>query len=214
MYIAFFDLDHTILSISSGRFMFRESYRHGLIGRKELFKAIFLAMLNRFGITSEETAVKSSLKWCRGLSIEDFTPIATVWAKELQYVIRKDVRKEIEFHRKNGGKTVILSASTKFFCEQVRDTLGMDDIICSELELIDGSYTGNLNGRYCYGQEKLARAQQFCLDQHLNIKDSYYYADSINDLPMLEAVGIPVCVTPDKKLERIAMKRGWRISKW
>jgi phosphoserine phosphatase len=45
------------------------------------------------------------------------------------------------------------------------------------------------------------------------MKDSYYHADSINDLPLLEEVGIPVCITPDKKLERIAMKRGWRISR-
>jgi phosphoserine phosphatase len=90
----------------------------------------------------------------------------------------------------------------------------MDDVICTELEFIDGRFTGNLKGSYCHGREKLSRARRYCLDQDVSMKDSYYYADSINDLPVLEEVGIPVCVTPDKKLELIAMKRGWRISRW
>jgi HAD-superfamily subfamily IB hydrolase, TIGR01490 len=214
MYIAFFDLDHTILNTSSGRFVFRESYRHGIIGRKELFKALLFTVLYRLGIMNEESIIKRWLGWYRGISIEAFAPIASDWVKELQSVIRNDARKEVQLHRDNGGRTVILSASTTFFCEQVKNALGMDDVICTELEVIDGRLTGNLKGRYCHGREKLLRARRYCLTQGVDMKDCYYYADSINDLPMLEEVGIPVCVTPDKKLERIAMKQGWRISRW
>jgi HAD superfamily hydrolase (TIGR01490 family) len=214
MYIAFFDLDHTILNTSSGRVMFRESYRHGIIGRKELFKAFLFTVLYRLGIMSEESIIRRWVGWYRGTSIETFAPIASDWVKQLHSVIRNDARTEVQLHRDNGGRTVILSASTPFFCEQVKNTLGMDDIICTELEYVDGRLTGKLKGSYCHGREKLSRARGYCLTQGVSMKDSYYYADSINDLPVLEEVGIPICVTPDKKLERIAMKRGWRISRW
>jgi HAD superfamily hydrolase (TIGR01490 family) len=214
MYAAFFDLDHTILSISSGQIMFKSSYEHGIIGRADIFKAIFINFLYRTGMMSPEGAVERWLMCYRGMSDEMFAPITADWAEELKRYIRDDARKEILNHNNNGARTVILSASTTAFCELTKNELDMDDVICTELELVDGILTGRMKGRYCYGQEKLVRARRYCHEQGLRMEDAYYYADSIADLPVMEAVGIPVCVTPDKKLEREAQKRGWKISQW
>jgi HAD superfamily hydrolase (TIGR01490 family) len=214
MYAAFFDLDHTILSISSGQIMFKSSYEHGIIGRADIVKAIFINFLYRSGMMSPEGAIERWLMCYRGMSDEMFAPITADWAEELKRFIREDARKEVKLHANNGARTVILSASTTAFCEQTKKVLGMDDIICTELEVIDGIFTGKMKGRYCYGPEKLVRARQYCRERGLSMEDSFYYADSIADLPVMEAVGTPVCVTPDKRLEREALKRGWKISQW
>jgi len=214
MYAAFFDLDHTILSISSGRIMFKSSYEHGIIGKKEIFLALCVNLLYRSGLMSPHAAVAQWLKWYGGMSVESFTPIVGEWAEELKRYIRDDARKEILHHKNNRARTVILSASTTGFCEMTKNVLGMDDVICTELEQVDGILTGRMKGRYCYGREKLVRARQYCHEKNLRMEDAYYYADSIADLPVMEAVGTPVCVTPDKRLEREALKRGWKISHW
>ncbi|OHD66297.1 MAG: hypothetical protein A2176_07355 [Spirochaetes bacterium RBG_13_51_14] len=214
MYTAFFDLDHTILSTSSGKIMLKGSYEHGIIGKKEIFKAIIINILYRTGILSSQSAVERWLQWYVGMSIEMVAPIAMEWVEELNKFIREDARRELKLHRDNGARTVILSASTTYICEQIKNTLDMDDILCTEIEVIDGSLTGKLKGRYCYGEEKLIRARQYCQEKGMRMEDAYYYADSIADLPVLESVGNPVCVTPDKKLERIARKRGWEIYHW
>ena len=214
MYVAFFDLDHTILRISSGRIMFKSSYEHGIIGRMDIVKALLFNFLYRTGMMSPEGVVEHWLMCYRDMSVEIFAPITAEWADELKRFIRNDARKEILHHKHNGARTVILSASTTAFCELTKNILAMDDVICSELELIDDIFTGKMKGRYCYGPEKLVRARQYCQEQGLRMEDAYYYADSIADLPAMEAVGTPVCVTPDKKLEREARKRGWKISYW
>jgi HAD superfamily hydrolase (TIGR01490 family) len=213
-YVAFFDLDHTILNVSSGRIMFKGSRIHKLIGRKEIYEAIIMAMLNWMGILSEESAIKRSLRWYRGISGEMFKPTLDYCAEKLKGEIRNDARNEVKFHQDRGAHTVMLTASTAFLCDPIKMELQMDDIICTELELLDNRFTWKMKGRYCFGTEKLVRARQYCKDKELNLEDAFYYADSIADLPVLEAVGVPVCVTPDRKLERIALKRKWKINMW
>jgi len=213
-YVAFFDLDHTILNVSSGRIMFKGSRIHKLIGRKEIYEAIIMTILNRMGILSEESAIERSLRWYRGMSGEMFKPTADYCAEKLKDEIRNAARKEVKFHQDRGAHTVILTASTAFLCDPIKMELQMDDIICTELEFLDDRFTWKMKGRYCFGTEKLVRARQYCKDKELNMEDAFYYADSIADLPVLEAVGVPVCVTPDRKLERIALKRRWKINMW
>jgi HAD superfamily hydrolase (TIGR01490 family) len=213
-YAAFFDLDHTIVNVSSGRIMFEGSRLHKLIGRKESIEAIIMILLNRLGLLSEESAIERSLMWYRGISDEAYKPVAVYCAQMLKNEIRNDARREIKFHQDKCAHTVILSASTPYICNQIKMELEMDDVICTELEYIDNRFTGKIKGRYCYGTEKLVRMRQYCQEKGLSAENAFYYADSINDLPVLEAVAVPVCVTPDKKLERIALKRGWKISLW
>ncbi len=212
--LAFFDLDHTILSTSSGRIMFKGSYKHGLIGKKEIRRAILINLLYQFGIISPEDAVVRWMKWYRGMSVKTIAPIAAEWTEELKGLVRQNAREEIRRHRESGTRTVILSASPTFICAEMKKELGMDDVLCTDLEVVDGRLTGNLKGSYCHGMGKLERARQYCRDRGFAMETAYYYADSIADLPVLEAVGNPVCVTPDRKLERMARRRGWKIVRW
>ncbi len=214
MHVAFFDLDHTIVNTSSGRVMFKGSRDHGIIGRKEIRKAIAINALYRFGIITPHDAVSRWMKWYGGMSVEAIAPIANEWIDELKGLVRDDAREEIQRHRDGGARTVILSASPTVICKEMKKVLGMDDVLCTELEVVDGRLTGKLKGCYCHGREKLDRAIRYCREKGFVLKDAYYYADSIADLPVLEAVGNPVCVTPDRKLERVARRRDWKIVWW
>jgi HAD superfamily hydrolase (TIGR01490 family) len=214
MYVAFFDLDHTILSISSGQIMYEGSRRHGIIGRGGAAVLLAIIVLYRAGLFPADAAVRLWMRWYAGMTVEAMAPIAAEWAAEVKRYVRDEARREIARHRDAGGLTVILSASTPLFCGIIRDELGMDDVICTEVEIVDGRLTGALAGKYCYGAEKLVRAKDYCREKGMDLADAYYYADSIADLPVMEAVGHPVCVTPHPKLEREARRRGWDVRRW
>ncbi|OHD67316.1 MAG: hypothetical protein A2W19_02610 [Spirochaetes bacterium RBG_16_49_21] len=214
MYVAFFDLDHTILSTSSGRIIVRSLYHHGIISRKQIRRALFLSFIYRTGLLPAEAAVARWTKWFKGISYKIIEAYSAEWLKELKPLIREGARREIELHRSNGGSTVILSASPAFICDPIKNFLMMDDVICTELEIMDGRLSGRLKGRYCYGKEKLVRAERYCREGGHRMAEAYYYADSINDLPVLESVGNPVCVSPDDRLARAARSRGWKIETW
>jgi HAD superfamily hydrolase (TIGR01490 family) len=214
MYAAFFDLDHTILSISSGQIMYEGSRRHGIIGRGGAVLLLVTIVMYRAGLISPDAAVRLWMRWYAGMTVESMTPIAAEWAEEVKRYVRDEARHEIAKHRDAGGRTVILSASTPLFCGIIKDELGMDDVICTEVEIADGKLTGRLAGKYCYGAEKLVRAKEYCRNKGLDLAGAYYYADSFADLPVMEAVGHPVCVTPHPKLEREARRRGWDVRMW
>jgi HAD superfamily hydrolase (TIGR01490 family) len=211
-YIAFFDLDHTMLDTSSGRLFIKYAYRHGVISHRELLSGIAISMMHRFGLlNSVEIFDKWAIKFAGWpeIKMRDFTERFFI-ESAVQHV-RPEIGKEIDFHRERGALTVILSASMIYMCEPLRRHLSMDDCLCTALEVQNGLFTGMVNGKYCYGQEKLIRAQALCTSMDIPIDDCYYYADSPADLPVLDKVGTPVCVSPGYALRRTARRRRWRI---
>lgn len=212
LYVAFFDLDYTILDISTARFFARYLYHRNIIGRNEFFNNIFTEFIHRTGLMSPESIINRWAKRYSGVSER-----RAIYFLQLcfDHIVvnhfRKSILDEIDFHKKNKGCVVILSASTIYVCNPVKEYLQLDDVICSELEVIDGHFTGRLLGKYCYGREKLNRALEYCHSNHYRIEDAYYYADSYDDIHLFEKVKNPVCVSPDRKLKRVATERGWDI---
>jgi phosphoserine phosphatase len=92
--------------------------------------------------------------------------------------------------------------------------LGVEEIICTTMEIAEGIMTGKPEGNFCFGAEKRIRLLSFCEKNHYDPAEAWYYSDSVSDLPVFEVVGHPVCITPDKKLTRIASEKGWEICDW
>ncbi len=214
-YVAFFDIDNTIISATSGRMMALHGYRAGFLSNWNMVEGIVLSLLYRFKLMKSEHVIKLMAKWLKGISereIIDFS--AQLFDEYLKDTIREKARMEVDFHNAHGGFTVTLSATTRYLSELIKEYLGMGDIICSEMEVIDGRYSGFPLGNYCYGQEKLIQATDYCKKHGFDLTEAYYYGDSVSDIPLLEVVGHPMCVTPDKKLEKVAMAKGWTICRW
>ncbi len=211
-YIAFFDLDHTMLDTSSGRLFIKYAYRHGVISHRELLSGITISMMHRFGLlNSVEIFDKWALKFSGWpeIKMRDFTE--SFFSEVAVGHMRPSIVQEVNFHREKGALTVILSASMVYMCEPLRRHLSLDECLCTTLEVHNGLFTGKVNGKYCYGPEKLNRARAYCAAMGIPLDKCFYYADSPADLPVLEMVGTPVCVSPRYDLRRIAHRHNWRI---
>ncbi len=214
-YIAFFDLDRTIIKTNSGKTLIKQAYKHKLLSRTDLFKGIYLSLLYRFNLRETTGIINSMVSWMKGVSEKQMNELSVeLFRNHILLSIYDEVAEEIKFHKSKGGKVVILSSAILPVCKIVADYLKMDDIICSFLETENGVYTGRPEGRFCYGNEKVVQLLNYCKLNLVDPGDSWYYGDSIGDLPALDTVGIPVCINPDRKLKKEALKKGWRILKW
>jgi phosphoserine phosphatase len=105
---------------------------------------------------------------------------------------------------------VIVSASGTELVDPIGEMLGADDVIASRLEVVDGRYTGEID-YYAYGKEKARAILRMAEERGYDLAECYAYSDSVTDVPMLEAVGFPHAVNPDKDLRREAAQRGWPV---
>lgn len=214
-YIAFFDLDRTLISENSGKSIVRFSYEKGLMSKKDYYKGIYLSILYKLRLRDPRKIIISMLAWLKGVSNERFEDFSSQeFKKVLINSVHKEAIPEIEFHKKNNGRVVILSSAILPVCAIIASHLGIDDIICSRLEIKDGKYTGRKDGPLCYGEEKLRQMISYCNTSNTNPMDCWYYGDSHSDLAVMTEVGKPVCVNPDKRLEKVARERNWKIYRW
>lgn len=214
-YIAFFDLDLTLTKAISGKALATEGYRKGLFSPWDFINAIFLSLVFIFKLKDPYRIVRSMVKWVKGMPESTMNDLCTnVCHKTLLPSVYKEALAEIEFHRSKNARIVILSSALKRICSEMANSLKIDDIICSELEVRDGLLTGNPVGRLCYAEEKASRLLAYCEKYNSPSSESWYYGDSISDLHVLSAVGNPVCINPDVRLRKIAEIRDWKILKW
>ena len=214
-YIAFFDLDHTIISVNSGKILIQHAYKKGLMTILDLIKGYYLSLLYKLNLRDPAIIIESVSEWLKGVSENDLKDlISEIFKNQIVNSIHHEVLSEINFHKSNGSRVVILSSSIHPICRSVADHLGMNDIICSKLEVHNGVYTGRSEGPFCFGKEKAVRLKEYCIENNINPFYSWYYGDAISDLFVLSSVGYPVCVNPDKKLKKAAYKKGWRILQW
>ena len=200
-YIAFFDLDGTLIDANSGKELILYAYKKGFISWLDILRGIYLSLLYRFEVKDTIKIINSMVGWLKGVSESGLKILSEdIFRDHLIKSIRPEVVEKILFHKNDGGMVVILSSAIMPVCRAIADHLEMDDVICSALETRNGVLTGNPEGFLCFGKEKVARLNEYCKEKNINPSHSWYYGDSIADLPVLSSVGNPVCVDPDKKL--------------
>lgn len=214
-YIAFFDLDRTLIKAVSGTELAKGAWNRGLMKGSDLVQAIYLSALYKFGIKDPLKIVNKMTEWVKGLPEESLDKLCTeVYNEVLLPSLHRESGPEIKMHKEKGAKVVILSSSLAPVCIPIAAYLGIDDILCSRLESVNGILTGRPEGKLCFGEEKLTRLKDYSEKNNCAPGEAWYYADANSDLPALSIVGNPVCVNPEKKLERIARRKNWRIKKW
>jgi HAD superfamily hydrolase (TIGR01490 family) len=211
-YIAFYDLDRTIFTGNSATSLVEEARKTGLMSKKQFRQALYLSLLYRLNWRDPARIITRMLSWLKGLPESAARQMCLeVFEHTLRETIRPEIRDEMKKHREKGGANVLLSSATCLICEPAAIHLEMDDVICTHLEKIDGVLTGSTRGRLVYGPEKKRRLLDYCRRHHYAPSDSFYYGDSRTDFHVMEAVGNPVAVSPDKQLRKMAMDRNWLI---
>jgi HAD superfamily hydrolase (TIGR01490 family) len=214
-YIAFFDLDRTITRSVSGKEIAWEAFKRGFMNPSGLVRAAYLSLLYRLRLRDPYKVIEAMTGWVAGMAEKDMIKLSSdVFQKVLMPSVYEEARIEIDLHKANSARVVILSSSISTICMETAINLGMDDVLCTELEVKNGYLTGQPAGRICYGEEKLTRFKEYCEKNNAIISETWYYGDSFSDLPVLCLAGNPVCVNPDKELDREALKRGWKIVHW
>jgi HAD superfamily hydrolase (TIGR01490 family) len=214
-YIAFFDLDQTITRAISGRALVIAGHKKGLFTGWDFANAIFLSVVFRFKFKDPYRIVANMVRWVKGMPENIMNDLCMEVCHEILLPSVYDAAlAEIEFHKLKNARIVILSSALKGICIEMAKSLKVDDIICSELEVSDGRLTGRPIGRLCFDMEKAIRLLAYCEKHNYSPLDSWYYGDSIADLPALSKVGHPVCVNPDSRLRKTAIKKDWQILNW
>jgi HAD superfamily hydrolase (TIGR01490 family) len=214
-YIAFFDLDRTVLGVNTGLALGKAAYRMGLMKKRDVIRAFYMLALYKTGLLTAEKMIEGMGSWLAGLSAKTVSAMAEAAVTDyLERSVYREFRDELQMHNLNDARISFLTSAISEICIVLASRLGIGNIICTEMECPGGIYTGYPAKGYCYGAEKAKRMEEFCAKNGIPPRLTYYYADSISDLPALELAGTAICVNPDKKLRRIAVKRGWKIVRW
>jgi HAD superfamily hydrolase (TIGR01490 family) len=209
---AFFDVDETILSKASGRLYTRYLYEQGRVGYSWILKTLFWYGQYRLGLLNMERMSRRTVGDMKGESEADMVALCNRWFKDVVVkYIYPGIIEIMSDHREKGHLIVLLTAATIYLTKPLGDYLGVDGYICNFLEVEDGRFTGLLREPICYGDGKIYWAKRYTEENNIDLKESFFYTDSITDLPVLELVGHPVVVNPDPLLRREAARREWPV---
>jgi len=211
---AFFDLDKTIIAGSSALAFSRPFRRQGLITRRAALRsgyAQLLIMLSGADAATVEALRRRITALCTGWEIAQIRAIVAETLHEIvEPLVYAEATELIAEHRAAGDEVVVLSASGLEVVEPIAALVGADRCQATRMAIRNGRYTGEIE-LYLYGERKAQAARDIAAARGYRLADCRAYSDSITDLPLLEAVGHPTAVNPDRALRRVAEERGWPI---
>ena len=211
---AFFDLDKTIIAGSSALAFSRPFRRQGLLTRRAVLRsgyAQLLIMLSGADAATMDALRRRITTLCTGWEVAQIRAIVAETLHEVvEPLVYAEATELIAEHKANGDEVVVLSASGLEVVEPIAALVGADRCLATRMAVRGGRYTGEID-LYLYGEEKARAAREVAAARGYRMADCRAYSDSITDLPLLEAVGHPTVVNPDRALRRIAQERGWPV---
>jgi HAD superfamily hydrolase (TIGR01490 family) len=215
---AFFDVDRTLLRGSSLLHVARPMRRAGFMPTRAMFHSLVMqARFSLFGFDEVQIheAVRGAGALVAGIDSDRLLEFARqtipVYVAPRVYA---EARARIDWHRERGDLVFLVSSSPQEFITVLGSALGVDGVAGTEAELRDGRYTGRIL-RLCHGAGKAAAIRELAAAHDVDLGVSYAYGDSFaSDLPMLEAVGHPVCVNGDHRLTAHAHRLGWPVERF
>lgn len=210
---ALFDMDLTLLDATSGTLFARYLYRNGQMRRWDLARVAWWALLGRLGLLDMQALVPRMLADVTGDDESVLRQTCDSWfaADVLPHVTEKGLQRVAE-HKYQGHVVAIVSGSTQYAVGPLAAHLGIPgQYVCTHIESKNGRLTGRVVPPVCYGSGKVVWAERFAAEYDVDLSASYFYTDSISDLPLLERVAHPVAVNPDLRLRRLARRRDWPI---
>lgn len=213
---AFFDLDDTILVKTNSLYLYvKYLVQQKQLSKWELLKGAWLSALHKLHLVNIEKLLDEMAKPYKGKRHSELKAMTDAWFENtVTPHISKEAVERIAWHKKQGHKVVLLSTATQYVCGPARKKLNLDDSINSTVHIKDDLLLGTLQKPLCYQEGKVHYTNLYAQKHLIDLSQSYFYTDSISDLPMLKHVGIPVVVNPDPLLGRQAKKQGWPIEHW
>jgi HAD superfamily hydrolase (TIGR01490 family) len=210
----FFDLDKTVIAKSSTLAFGRPFFQGGLINRRAVLKGAYAQFV--FSLAGADAVQMERMRaqitaMCTGWDVD---VVHDIVRETLHSIVDPLVYAEavdlVEAHKAAGREVVIVSSSGAEMVEPIGEMLGVDRVVATRMVVVDGRYTGEIEFS-AYGEGKATAMREVAAERGYGLADCHAYSDSITDLPMLEAVGHPTAVNPDRGLRRAATERGWPV---
>jgi putative phosphoserine phosphatase/1-acylglycerol-3-phosphate O-acyltransferase len=209
---AFFDVDKTILAENSGTAYLKVLYERGEIDWRTVVFGIGSYLRYKLNLLDIERWTEKNSGLFRGRSEATTAREAQeLFRTVLLHAIYPDAERLVRRHVAEGHLVALVSGSTKFVLEPLAEHLGVKHMLCTQLESREGLFTGRVVRPICFGEGKIYWIQQLIERESVDLARSYFYTDSITDVPLLDLVGHPVVVNPDPLLYRRALQRHWPV---
>lgn len=210
---AFFDFDKTLLMVESAKPGLRYLYERKEISSSYLLRVIIVNFFYKYHLYSDENMANLLLKLYRGKRLSDFQAGAPEFYKEyIRPLLSPNIVSKFYAHKQQGHTLVLVSASVRYYLEEVVEDLGFDHLLCTDLEESkEGILTGRAKGPVCIDRQKRIQAELLSAEHDIDLKRSYAYGNHHSDIPLLEIVGHPHAVEPTWPLKKTAMKNNWPI---
>lgn len=213
MALAIFDLDNTLIAGDSDH-----GWGEFLVANGKVDPNHYQKMNDRFyadyeaGCLDIMAYLAFSLAPLAATSMEELAALHLKFMQQIISPLRLPKAEAlIEQHRQAGDRLLVITSTNRFIVEPICQALGIDELLATDPEIIDGRYTGKIVGTPTYQEGKVERLKLWLSEQNETLEGSYFYSDSINDLPLLLEVDKPVAVDPDNSLIAEAASRGWDI---
>ena len=211
---AFFDLDKTIIAKSSALAFSKPFLDQGLLNRRTVLRssyAQFLFLMSGADHEQMDRMRRYVTSMCTGWDVEQVTSIVGETLHDIvDPLVFAEAAELIADHRLCGRDIVIVSASGQEVVAPIARALGATHAMATRMVVEDGRYTGEI-AFYCYGEGKAQAIRELAVREGYALEHCYAYSDSITDLAMLETVGHPTVVNPDRGLRKEAAARGWPV---
>ncbi|MGB3355911.1 MAG: HAD-IB family hydrolase [Mycobacterium sp.] len=211
---AFFDLDKTVIAKSSTLAFSKPFFSQGLINRRSVLKssyAQFLFLMSGADHDQMDRMRSYLTNMCTGWDVEQVKSIVGETLHDIvDPLVFAEAAELIADHKLCGRDVVVVSASGEEIVAPIARALGATHAMATRMVVEDGKYTGEI-AFYCYGEGKVEAIRALAAREGYALEHCYAYSDSVTDLPMLEAVGHPTVVNPDRALRKEAGSRGWPV---
>jgi putative phosphoserine phosphatase/1-acylglycerol-3-phosphate O-acyltransferase len=212
---AFFDVDGTLIAGFSAVAFLRDRLMHGGMGVRDFLSALggtARFQLGRLGFSGLIAGTAALLRNVPERELDDLAE--RIFAGAIAAAIYPESRTLVAAHRRRGHTLAVVSSATRWQVEPLARELGIPDVLCTRLEVEDGRLTGRHVWPTCYGGGKALAARALARERGIDLAQSWFYTDSDEDLPLLEAVGRPRPTNPNRRLAAIALRRGWPVRRF
>ena len=212
---ALFDFDGTLISGFSVFSFIREQIMRADLAPREIIELLAAMSSYAVGQMGFSGLMVAAAKMLHGVSEESYARFGEeVFEKHLARQIYPEARALVEAHLEKGHTVAIISSATRYQIDAVAADLGIDKILCTQLVVENGEFTGAVIKPTCWGQGKVTAAETLVRDCNVNLEESFFYTDSHEDVALLERVGRPQPLNPNDKLTTISERRGWPVRRF
>ncbi len=212
---ALFDMDRTLIRRETASLYVKSRRDRGLGSWRDTARVAWWVAQYTIGVIDAPDVATRALIGLAGTKESDLADECKVlfWKYILPHVTER-ARIAVAHHKARGDQLAIVTGASPYVARPVADYFGIEHVVASDLEVVDGILTGRPVEPLCYGVGKIIRTNRLARTASFDLRQATFYSDSHTDLPLLEAVSDPVAVNPDLRLRRIAEARGWTVEIW